>query len=223
MNKDFFKKQLSELISNFRTMKNRSANYDLSGNNSTEEIVSLLSRCKSAVQRISGINSEYYKDINSIMRKNNIWEGEKLIEVIGCVDALFRDLENGYLQNLSEIIKSEVFSDYIEMAEHLLEEGYKDPATVLIGSTLENKLKELCTINSIDLVIINNRGNTVYKKAEVLNAELCKSDIYSLATQKQITAWLNLRNYAAHGEYNKYTSDEIKLFIAGVRHFLLSY
>jgi hypothetical protein len=31
------------------------------------------------------------------------------------------------------------------MAEHLLDQKYKDPATVVVGSVLEEHLRQLCT------------------------------------------------------------------------------
>lgn len=40
---------------------------------------------------------------------------------------------------------------------------------------------------------------------------------------KQITAWLDLRNNAAHGKYDKYSIEEVKLMIAGIRNFLLAF
>ena len=44
----------------------------------------------------------------------------------GVLDGLYQDLKAGYLKSFSELIHAEIFSDYIEMAEYLLEEGYKD-------------------------------------------------------------------------------------------------
>ncbi len=37
------------------------------------------------------------------------------------------------------------------MAEYLLKEGYKDPAAVITGSTLEEHLRKLCIKNGIDI------------------------------------------------------------------------
>jgi hypothetical protein len=108
------------------------------------------------------------------------------------------------------------------MAEHLLQEGYKDPSAVLIGSTLEVHLRELCIANEISLEILNNKEKLVPKKTDVMNADLAKSNVYTGSYQKQITAWLGIRNSAAHGKYDEYSTEEIKLMLQGVRQFILA-
>ena len=56
-------------------------------------------------------------------------------------------------------------------------------------------------------------------KADTLNAKLVKATIYSKLDQKNVTAWLDLRNKAAHGEYTEYTAEQVVLLISGVREF----
>ena len=144
-----------------------------------------------------------------------------LLFIIGTVIALRSDLNNGYLKSISEIVQSEVFSDYLEMAEHLLQEGYKDPSAVLIGSTLEVHLRELCIANDVSIETLNCKEKLIAKKADVMNADLAKLNAYSGAYQKLITAWLGYRNSAAHGKYSDYSAEEIKLMLQGVRQFIL--
>jgi len=221
MNKDFFIKQLDDILTDYTRIKSKAQYDDLSGNTTIEEITRVLTKAKAAVARIIGSKSEYYKDIEATLKRINIHEGTKLRNIIGTIIALKNDLQNDYLKSFSDIIQSEVFSDYLEMADYLLSEGYKDPAAVLVGSTLESHLRELCKSNSIDIEVTNNRGKLISKKAEVMNSDLVKTGIYSSAHQKQITAWLALRNSAAHGHYTTYTQDEIKLMLEGVRQLIL--
>lgn len=54
-----------------------------------------------------------------------------------------------------------------------------------------------------------------------MNSELAKASIYSAAYQKQVTAWLAIRNYAAHGHYSKYSIEEVKLMLQGINQFIL--
>lgn len=222
MNKDFFIKQLDEIIKDFNAIKAKAKYDDLSGNTETEEITTALTKSKAAIARIVGNKSEYYKDVEEILKRTNIQEGIKLKHVIGSVLALKSDLQNDYLKSFSEIIQSEVFSDYLEMAEHLLKEGYKDPSTVLVGSTLEVHLRELCVAKSIETETTNSKGNLVPKKADLMNSDLTKAGIYSSAHQKQVTAWLGLRNSAAHGKYSDYSNAEVSLMLQGVRQFILT-
>src|SRR5690606_8451195 len=222
MNKDFFIKQLEEIIADFLRIKSKAQYDDLSGNTSIEEIATALSKSKAAITRIVGDKSEYYKDTEATLKRTNIHEGSKLRHIIGTITALKSYLENDYLKSFTYIIQSEVFSDYLEMANHLLNEGYKDPAAVLIGSTLEVHLRELCISNDIDIEVTNNKGNRSPKKADLMNADLAKANIYSSAYQKQIIAWLDLRNKAAHGKYSDYKVEEVSLMLQGIRQFILA-
>ena len=102
------------------------------------------------------------------------------------------------------------------MAEYLLEEGYKDPAAVITGSTLEEHLRKLCIKNGIDIETMS-KGKLGPKKADRLNSELAKEKVYSKLELKSVTAWLDLRNKAAHGKYTEYNDNQVKQMIMGVR------
>ncbi|MCZ8020415.1 MAG: hypothetical protein O9302_08790 [Cyclobacteriaceae bacterium] len=221
MTKEFFIKQLDDVIDDFEHIKSISI-YDDFSDMEKEEIMKATSKAKSAVERITGDKSEYYKDIDIVITKTFHHPGEKLRHIMGTVYALRSNLQNDYLKSLSQIVESEVFSDYLEMADYLLKEGYKDASAVIIGSALETHLKKLCIANSISIDYKNPKGIMAPKKADVLNAELAKAKIYSGLNQKQITAWLAIRNSAAHGNYNDYNENESKLMLQGVRHFILS-
>lgn len=57
-------------------------------------------------------------------------------------------------------------------------------------------------------------------KAESVNADLAKHAVYNKLDQKNITAWLDLRNKAAHGQYDQYDSEQVGGLIREVRGFL---
>ncbi|MBK3645935.1 hypothetical protein JHN46_35460 [Streptomyces sp. MBT33] len=61
------------------------------------------------------------------------------------------------------------------------------------------------------------------KKADTMNADLKKAGVYDGLRQKQITAWMDLRNKAAHGNYGDYDNDEVRQFIDGVQAFMMKY
>ena len=52
-----------------------------------------------------------------------------------------------------------------------------------------------------------------------MNNELGAMGAYSKLDQKSVTAWLDLRNKAAHGEYGQYTSEQVTTMLSGVREF----
>ena len=58
------------------------------------------------------------------------------------------------------------------------------------------------------------------KKADRLNADLSAASVISKLDQKNVTAWLDLRNKAAHGRYAEYESPQVNLLIAGVPDFI---
>jgi len=222
MNKEFFIKQLTEIITEYESIRSRAKYVDLSGNIHYDEVPTAISKAKAAIARIASTDSEYYKDVLQTLEKNNIRDGDKLHVIAGTVKALLSDLKNDYLKSYHDIIQSEVFSDYLEMADYLLKEGFKDPSAVIIGSTLEAHLRELCKSSGIETEFENTKGKLVPKKADLMNSELAKANKYSSAYQKQITAWLDIRNSAAHGKYDEYSIEEIKLMSQGVKNLILS-
>ena len=220
LNKQLYINQINSILTNCQTFKSRATHPDLSGI-AIEDIIENLTRVRTTIVRITGENSHYYKDFEAI-EKRPVYYGQKLVLSIGVLSALKSDLENDYLQSLSNLIHADVFSNYIEMAEHLLKEGYKDPAAVLIGSTLEAHIRELCNRNEIETILTNNKNEIIPKKADTMNSDLVKSNIYSSIQQKQITAWLGIRNSAAHGKYEEYSMEQVSLMLQGILNFISS-
>jgi polyhydroxyalkanoate synthesis regulator phasin len=60
----------------------------------------------------------------------------------------------------------------------------------------------------------------VRERSESLNADLVKAGKYTVSEQKQVTAWLDLRNKAAHGKYSEYVKQQVGLMLDGVRDFI---
>jgi len=138
---------------------------------------------------------------------------------IGILKTAKFEIDNGWLTSFKGIVSAEIFSDFLEMATHLLEQGYKDPAAVMIGSVLEEHLRQLCQNNSLPIDTPKD-GKSIPKKADTMNAELTKAGVYNLLSQKSVTPWLDLRNNAAHGKYNEYTEEQVKLMMQGVTDFI---
>ncbi len=221
--KELFIKQLNEIISDFEALNRNSRFSDLSDHleGDLNVLFSLISRCKAAAHRIVGPHSSYYYDILFLIEKSRNHDGLKLKSIVGVIYGLKNDLEKDYLKNLHELIQSEVFSDYLEMAEYLLSEGYKNASAVIIGSTLEAHLRELCKKSEIETDIKNSKDKLVSIKAETMNSELTKKSVYSSLIQKQVTSWLALRNSAAHGRYDDYNEKEISIMLLGIRQFII--
>ena len=182
---------------------------------------SLITRGLAVIQRIVGKNSEYYKSIEEYFEKN-ILIVNRIKFVMGALDALYQDIKRDYLKSISELIHGDIFSDYLDMAKHLLEEDYKDASAVIGGSTLEEHLRKLCEKNDVEIKISTPKGIKP-KKADTMNADLTKTGTYLKTQQKQVTAWLGIRNDAAHGHYDNYTKEEVKNMLSGLTDFFVNY
>jgi len=53
-----------------------------------------------------------------------------------------------------------------------------------------------------------------------MNADLYKLGLYNSGMQKQITAWVDRRNNAAHGKWDAYTEEDVKDMINGINRFI---
>lgn len=138
----------------------------------------------------------------------------------GILSAAREELAGGWLTTTKGLISAEIFSDFLEMAQHLLDEGYKDPAAVMAGSVLEEHLRQLCQKHGIPTET-TKQGRPHPKKADTLNADLTKKQVYNRLDQKNVTAWLDLRNKAAHGKYQEYTEEQVALMLQSLSDFMV--
>lgn len=213
MDTTILEKQLDDIINSYLALQRKSQHKDLS-DLPKHERQSLVTRAIAAISRITGNNSSYMIDVQRTL--NNLPQVHlHTSSIIGIAQALKEDLNAGYIQSITEIIHADIFSDFIEMAEHLVENGYKDAAAVIAGSTLESHLKKLALKNGLTIEL-----NSKPIKAEQLNQDLGKASVYLMTDQKSITAWLDLRNKAAHGNYGDYTVDQVKLLISSIQSFI---
>ncbi|MBA7665906.1 hypothetical protein ES703_73980 [subsurface metagenome] len=129
--------------------------------------------------------------------------------------AVKEDIEGGYLIKLETLVSADVFSDFLEMAEYLLEQGYKDPAASLIGAVLEDGLRRIAKNNGITI-----RGR---ENISSLNQKIADAQIYNRIIQRRVQVWNEIRDNADHGNFSGYTSDLVNEMLNGVRNFLEQY
>lgn len=183
----------------------------------------MVTRIRAAIKRIVGSESEYYNRVILLTERTRPASlFENLDEVIGVLEALLEDLKSGYLETLHEIIQANLFSDFMKQAEYLLVEGYKDAAAVIAGSTLEQHLRKLCEKHSINLK--KSKGDSfVSKGMGELKDELAREKVVPSSDINLLTSWIQIRNKAAHGEYNSYNKDEVSLMIQGINLIISKY
>lgn len=209
-----FEGELDALVQEYATALRQSQHDDASDVLSEVRVRQMQTRCLAAIERAASRNSVYFEQAMGILNtKNHAWG--HLAGQIGVADSLLHNIRSGYLKTIEELLHGEVFGDFLEMAQHLLDTGYKDAAAVVCGSTLEAHLKQLCKKTNIPT---DERGKP--KKAETINAELAGASAYSKLDLKNVTAWLGLRNSAAHGNYGDYEKAQVALLISSVRDFV---
>ena len=132
---------------------------------------------------------------------------------IGILRAIREEVEAGYLIDVKLLISAEIFTDFLEMALHLLEAGYKDPAASLIGAVLEDGLRR----------ISEKHGLTVKSKEDIssLNKKIADKSIINRLVQKKIQVWADIRNNADHGKFNEYKIEDVQDMQRGVNQFLI--
>jgi hypothetical protein len=84
---------------------------------------------------------------------------------------------------------ADTYADYLEMAEGLSGQGYRDAAAVIAGTSLEVQLKALGVKHSVNPQAPNGGP----KKMDAMNAELKTAGVYNALEHKQVTAWLAIR------------------------------
>ncbi len=90
---------------------------------------------------------------------------------------------------------------------------------MVTGSVLEAHLRKLCDKNGIPTVKADGKSKT----GEPLNQDLAAAGVYSKLELKNVTAWLDLRNKAAHGEYKEYDATHVDDVLRSVRSFMTRY
>lgn len=156
----------------------------------------------------SGIHTQNFQD------KFNQFTGyySDFESLVALLNAAREDYEGGYIFSIQGLVRAEVLGDALEQAEELLKKGYKDPACVLVGVSLESAVKHLATKNSVPI-----------GKLDRMNNDLAKLGAYNVAKQKQITAWADLRNKGAHGDWAAYSCADIVAMHTGVQQFVADF
>jgi len=168
----------------------------------------------SSLAFLNALHSEYvyHREFEGNCQQSIYDDAERGLAIL---QAAKDDIAGGYLQKVENLVSAEVFSDFLDMAEHLLDNGYKDPAASLIGAVLEDGLRRICVSNGI----------TIKSREDIssLNQKLAAKGVYNTLQQKQIQVWNDVRNNADHGNFGQYKIDDVKDTLSGVRKFLTNY
>jgi len=178
-----------------------------------------ISLLTAAIERLAPVGGYHHRRAREMREQNHGQPAVVLYNaLVGFLQALRADYAGGRLQGVRELIHGELFSDLLDAAQHLVDEGYKDPAAVLAGSSLEAHLRRLADKHNVP----TTKSDGSAKKASMLKDDLAKTTPPALSAGdvKNATAWLALRNDAAHGHYASYTKEQVALLIQSVRDFI---
>jgi len=189
-----------------------------------EELLSIASRTGQLIRQLYGSDSQYQQNLDRVLATKNFSSMhsnyyEHISELAGILKGIRSDVNGGMVDDLRLLVRAEVFADFLEMAEYLLNQGYKDPAAVLLGAVLEDSLRTLANRGGIAVNSSQGKPLTI----EPLNVAIAKKGMYNPLVQKQITSWANLRNDAAHGHFEKYDKDQVGQMLMFVQKFCADY
>ena len=136
----------------------------------------------------------------------------QLRESAALLSRLREDLADGSLTPLSILVSGEIFSDLLEMAEHLLENGYHIPAASVAGAVLEDGMRSIAARRNVQW-----EGQS---SIALLNKLLLEDRFYSTVKFKQIDTWNTVRNKADHGEFGAFGPKDVREMVDGVKDFL---
>lgn len=131
---------------------------------------------------------------------------------VGVLKAIREDVANGYLADFRSLVAAEVFTDFLEMAEHLLEQGYHHAAASLAGAVLEDSLRRE----------LSARGVKATGNLESMNQIAADQEIYSRLAFKQVKVWVDIRNNADHGNWGQVDAERVSSMVRDIPGFLLS-
>jgi hypothetical protein len=122
----------------------REARHDDLSDLPDEVLLEARTMCAAAIERLSSAGSEYRRAAaEAIARHDGQIPGEAWRELVGILRALRAAYAGGYLKTLEDLVAADLFTDFLEAAEHLLDSGYKDAAAVIAGAVLEEHLRKL--------------------------------------------------------------------------------
>lgn len=165
--------------------------------------------------QLLGRNNPYYERFAGIIKQNPSGYYEYVDSCLGIIEAVQRDLQSGRLRSFRRMVEAEVFADFITMADHILENGYYGAAAALMGGVLESGLRDIAQSRDVPFGASGDLAG--------LNARLAQAGVYNAVRQKEVQYFIDIRNKAAHGEFDQFSVDDVKKLIAGVRTVLATY
>ncbi len=213
-------KQHSELRSDFITGESNYLHYKLA---SWPDLFEWPTSCIAVLEQVVPKSSLLRKKLEkfNILGK----ESSELEFAVSFLKSVKTEIQNGFLDNLALQIESEVLADYLAQAASILK-GEKNefahiPAAVLAGASLEKTLKTLCDTLIPPEPVLNEK-NAPLGMSALIDA-LKKREVFNEVQAEQLRFLAAIRNSAAHGNFQEFDRQQVKMMIEGVRRFISQY
>jgi hypothetical protein len=186
-----------------------------------EEFVKWRTNCLTLLDQLLPSNSvhrvtaEQFKTI-----KNN---RDSLQFGIQFLKAISEDFDQGLFVDIGIQIETEIAADYLGQAKKLVESELREqissaPAAVLAGVVLEKCLRSMCEHLSPPEPTTSNNGKPL--TLNPLIDALRKRGAFNEGQAKHLRTWAHIRNNAAHGQLEEFTTDQVISMIKGIESFL---
>ena len=181
--------------------------------------------CFSLLSQIKPNDDFSFVSINSPMEGYEM-KKERVEKILSFIRAIKDDFQQGFIESLSEQIEATLICDYMGMAKNLLNDSEAKnsrtdhiPAAVLAGATLEHALRTLCERNGISI----QKDNGDFKTLNPLIDGLKAANIFNELKAKQLRAWADIRNFAAHGRFTEFSREDVSGMITNIDSFLADF
>lgn len=180
-----------------------------------------MTRFASAIERLAPAKSIYRSMADRVLKlhdppKNTRQTMERLKAVLL---ALKEDVSERHLRTTEEIIHSDILTDFLEMAQRLVNDGFKDPAATIAGAVLAEHLRRLCMKFDIPMTT-GYKGEQIPKKVGEMSEELLTAGVLEKADYRNVSAWDDTRKKALLGESGEFTREQVLNLISGLRDFV---
>jgi hypothetical protein len=189
-----------------------------------DEFYAFRASCLSLIEYVSQGSEQFASIVKEIQESAETYLGTRAL--LGIINGLADDYDNGMLDNLFHRVEAEIAADYLGQAEALLKEGQPGkydhvPAAVLMGAILEKTLRSMCDRQSPAIPLVTPTGG--HKMLNGLIDDLKKAGVFNELKAKQLRHWADIRNAAAHGDFAKFTRSDVDLMLPGITQFITDY
>ena len=145
---------------------------------------------------------DYLAEFYKISHNAHYMFHDEIVNVTGLVESARDLIRHGCVGNLRHLLHAEMFNSLTEQAKGLLEAGHIVPSAVLGRIIIENWLRDQCEKAGLDIP----EG----AKASTMNEALKKAEVFSVPKWRQVQAYLDVGNAAAHGRPEEFSGQDVE-------------